>query len=147
MLGRDGSSYNPKVVSKASFPAHRSNEYRAARKRRRFQDGDGVDFSTLILRPKLRYCWSIRWRKTGNRWRVPHLICRCVTLSVTKMALDCSRDGRLAMNIVILTETPYKYPSLTGDMLFRLWSRDKGRRHVSQRGNPRNLRRHDGLRP
>ena len=25
------------------------------------------------------------------------------------------------MNIVILTETPYKYPSLTGDMLFRLW--------------------------
>jgi hypothetical protein len=91
-----------RLVSKASFSAHRSNEYRAARKRRRFQDGDGVDFSTLILRPKLgccgrsmRYCWSIRWRKTGNRWRVPHLICRCVTLSVTKMALDCSRDWQV----------------------------------------------------
>ena len=45
----------------------------------------------------------------------------CVTPSITEMGLDCRHDGRWHMNIVILTETPYKYPSLTGDMLFRLW--------------------------
>ena len=45
----------------------------------------------------------------------------CVTVSITEMGLDCRHDGRWHMNIVILTETPYKYPSLTGDMLFRLW--------------------------
>ena len=45
----------------------------------------------------------------------------CVTVSITEMGLDCRYDGRWHMNIVILTETPYKYPSLTGDMLFRLW--------------------------
>jgi hypothetical protein len=27
----------------------------------------------------------------------------------------------LAMNLVNLSDTPYKYPMLTGDMLFRLW--------------------------
>ena len=26
------------------------------------------------------------------------------------------------MNIVKMTDAPYKYPSLTGDMLFRLWN-------------------------
>jgi hypothetical protein len=25
------------------------------------------------------------------------------------------------MNIVNISDAPYKYPSLTGDMLFRLW--------------------------
>ena len=25
------------------------------------------------------------------------------------------------MNLVNLSDTPYKYPMLTGDMLFRLW--------------------------
>src|ERR1700722_20220270 len=27
----------------------------------------------------------------------------------------------LGMNLVNLSDTPYKYPMLTGDMLFRLW--------------------------
>jgi hypothetical protein len=27
----------------------------------------------------------------------------------------------VAMNIVNMSDAPYKYPSLTGDMLFRLW--------------------------
>ena len=26
------------------------------------------------------------------------------------------------MNIVNMSDAPYKYPSLTGDMLFRLWN-------------------------
>ena len=66
---------------KGLFPRHTdlTSIGRRVRKRRRFQDGDGVDFSTLILRPKLgccgrsmRYCWRSAGGKTGNRWRVPH---------------------------------------------------------------------------
>ena len=45
-----------------------------------------------------------------------------VTWSIIRFGVTSDSPGmELAMNLVNMSNTPYKYPSLTGDMLFRLW--------------------------